>query len=880
MSGQKILQLSEAVNDMRIQFLLALLIAVPVRGSVVAGEYHAEPYSGSDVYADTWVVTDGAGRTLPGFNECGPPRKDRWAGIFYWTWHRPQSTGPNDNTRILAAATNGVVSWPANPAPYHWGEPELGYYLMTDPFVLRKHASMLADAGIDVVLFDTTNPPFTWKDEYEALCREYTAMRRQGARTPAIAFIAPFGDPQPVTDQLWRDLYKPGLWKELWFLWEGKPLLLADRQFIKDPEMLAFFTFRRPMPDYWIGPSGPDQWSWLEVSPQHVFTNAQAEIEQMSVGVAQNALPHTPGPAPMSDKAGAMGRSWHDGQKDLRPDAVALGLNFEEQWRRALEIDPNFIFVTGWNEWVAGRYSNWSRYTDAGCYYPGGLFVDEYTQEYSRDCEPMRGGHSDNYYYQLASWVRRYKGVRERPLASGPSRIVIDGDFADWKDVEPEFRDTIGDTIHRDHKGYGELVYRNDAGRNDFVLCKCAYDATNLYFYAQTLARITPRTDTNWMLLFLDTDRKAATGWLGYDYAVNLEVPGDKQTTVKAWRSGNWETVGQVSYRVEGNRLELAIPRALIQQANDTPAVDFHWVDNIQGFGDVSEFGVNGDSAPNRRWNYRYEVLQEDDRNANQWTRSGALGKTPTRVTDRLPLSRQHESGFWVRYEPMSDEFEGGSLDTNKWIRNMEWWKGRPPALFEAENVTVSGGQLQLIMRKEPVPEQFRASGYHDYSSAAVHTKDRTCYGYFEVKARPMNSAGSSSFWFQQDSVPNWATEIDVFEIGAKAPRHENKYHMNLHVMATPTEKRHWSIGKDWEAPWKLAQDFHVYGLEWDKDDVKYYIDGVLVRQVQNTHWHQPLYLTFDSETMPDWFGMPDDQDLPSTFSIEYVRAWKRRPAE
>lgn len=229
MSGQKILQLSEAVNDMRIQFILALLIAVPVRGSVVAGEYHAEPYSGSDVYADTWVATDGAGRTLPGFNECGPPRKDRWAGIFYWTWHRPQSTGPNDNTRILAAATNGVVSWPANPAPYHWGEPELGYYLMTDPFVLRKHASMLADAGIDVVLFDTTNPPFTWKDEYEALCREYTAMRRQGARTPAIAFIAPFGDPQPVTDQLWRDLYKPGLWKELWFLWEGKPLLLADR---------------------------------------------------------------------------------------------------------------------------------------------------------------------------------------------------------------------------------------------------------------------------------------------------------------------------------------------------------------------------------------------------------------------------------------------------------------------------------------------------------------------------------------------------------------------------------------------------------------------------------------------------------------------------
>lgn len=861
----------------RCRTILAILFALALGRTVNAGEYRAESYSGSDIFADTWVATDGAGRTLPGFSECGPPRKDRWVGIFYWTWHRPQSAGPNDNTKILAGATNGVVRWPQNNAPHHWGEPELGYYLMTDPFVIRKHASMLADAGVDVILFDTTNPPFTWKDEYEALCREYAAMRREGARTPAIAFVAPFGDPRPVTDQLWRDLYKPGLWKELWFLWEGKPLLLADKQFIKDPEMLAFFNFRRPMPDYWNGPSGPDQWSWLEVYPQHVFKNAFGENEQMSVGVAQNALLNTPGPAPMSHKAGAMGRSWHGGKPDLRPGAVELGLNFEEQWRRALQIDPEFVFVTGWNEWIAGRYTKWSKYTDADCYYPGGLFVDEYTQEYSRDCEPMRGGHGDNYYYQLASWVRKYKGVRERPLASGPSHIVIDGAFEDWSGVKPEFRDTIGDTIHRDHKGYGGLVYRNDTGRNDFVMCKCAYDATNVYFYVQTLAKITPRTDTNWMLLLLDTDRNAATGWLGYDYVVNLEVLGDQQTTVKAWRAGNWESIGQVPYRVNGNALEMAIPRALIGQANASPSFDFHWADNIQGFGDISEFGLKGDSAPNRRWNYRYEVLQADARNANQWTRVGGLGKIPARVTNDLPLSHQQEAGLWVKYEPMSDEFDGGSLDTNKWVRDLAWWQGRPPALFKAENVAVTGGQLQLTMRKEPVPGPDAKSGYHDYTSAAVHSKDRTCYGYFEVKARPMNSAGSSSFWFQQASVSNWATEIDVFEIGGKALQQENKYHMNLHVFSTPAEKRHWSIGKDWDAPWKLAQDFHVYGLEWDENDIKYYVDGVLVRQVQNTHWHQPLYLIFDSETMPDWFGMPEDKDLPSTFRIQYVRAWKHQ---
>ena len=84
-------------------------------------------------------------------------------------------------------------------------------------------------------------------------------------------------------------------------------------------------------------------------------------------------------------------------------------------------------------------------------------------------------------------------------------------------------------------------------------------------------------------------------------------------------------------------------------------------------------------------------------------------------------------------------------------------------------------------------------------------------------------------------------------------------------------------VGGKWTAPWRLADDYHVYGLEWNADEIKYFVDGVVVRTVENTHWHQPLFLIFDSETMPKWFGMPDDDDLPSTYSVEYVRAWKKQ---
>jgi hypothetical protein len=264
----------------------------------------------------------------------------------------------------------------------------------------------------------------------------------------------------------------------------------------------------------------------------------------------------------------------------------------------------------------------------------------------------------------------------------------------------------------------------------------------------------------------------------------------------------------------------------------------------------------------------------EQAKSGQSWVRTGELGALPQRVTDTLPLSDQANKGNWTKYEIMSDEFEGKDLDLNKWHPRNPGWLGRQPAYFYPGNVTVSDGKLNLAMRKQEVPEMPRDKGYHTYTSAAVKSKTTVKYGYFEVKCRPMKSAGSSSFWFY-DSTPEVWTEIDVFEIGGGAPGFEKKYNMNVHVFRTPSEKKHFSMGEVWIAPSELADDYHTYGLQWEEDKIQWYFDGVLVRWVENTHWHQPLTLNFDSETMPNWFGLPRDSDLPSTYSIEYVRAWK-----
>ncbi len=57
-------------------------------------------------------------------------------------------------------------------------------------------------------------------------------------------------------------------------------------------------------------------------------------------------------------------------------------------------------------------------------------FVDQFDANNSRDIEMVKGGHGDNYYYQLVDGIRRYKGVPELPNASAPATINLSSDLS------------------------------------------------------------------------------------------------------------------------------------------------------------------------------------------------------------------------------------------------------------------------------------------------------------------------------------------------------------------------------------------------------------------------------------------------------------------
>lgn len=569
----------------------------PPATPVVAEPPVAAPVAGNP--GVPWPATDALGRPVPASASDSSVRANRTVGIFYFLWQdRKGERLPPDIARILAQDPD-VLSKPDSPlwgpmkSFHYWGEPLYGYYHPDDPWVLRRHARLLVDAGIDTVIMDTTNRQ-TYREVYMKLCAVWTQIRREGGRTPQLCFMVNTKAGE-TAQELYKDLYQPGLHRELWFQWQGKPLLICDPK-AASPEVQAFFTLRAA---HWpFKMINTDKaWHWEATYPQPFgYDGDLTKVEQVNVSVAQNLHKDTGKAVSMSTLTGR-GRSYHAGAQNIAPGSVNYGHNFNEQWQRAFELDPPFVMVTGWNEWIAGRYER-----------PGQpvSFVDQFDQEFSRDIEPVKGLHGDNYYYQLVANVRRYKGAPALPPPAAATTIRLAAGFAQWQKVAAAFTDHLFDNDHRDH-GRGQRHYVNTTGRNDLAVMKVAHDAETVCFYAQTREALTAPVDGSWMLLLIDADQNAATGWQGYDFILNRTRDGQQTWLEKSRPDGSWEKVAKVDYRVSGRELMVTVPRAALGlKPAEAMTLDFKWWDNPASLGDIMDVYVSGDAAPDGRFNYRY----------------------------------------------------------------------------------------------------------------------------------------------------------------------------------------------------------------------------------------------------------------------------------
>jgi len=199
----------------------------------------ADPFS--------WVALAPDGTWMDNYQEY---KEGKTVGIFYFVWfgchgydnlagdnqvHYPTASdtrSPYNNEEIYKQDPEHPKTLPFGPygAFHHWGEPYLGYYLSDDAWVYRKHAQLLSDAGVDAVFLDATNG-YHYVSNAKIMCNEWTKLRENGCNTPQFGYLFNT-NANTALKAVYNTFYSKDYRKDLWFMWEGKPLVLLNRVFI------------------------------------------------------------------------------------------------------------------------------------------------------------------------------------------------------------------------------------------------------------------------------------------------------------------------------------------------------------------------------------------------------------------------------------------------------------------------------------------------------------------------------------------------------------------------------------------------------------------------------------------------------------------------
>ncbi|HAS43747.1 MAG TPA: hypothetical protein DCS93_24915 [Microscillaceae bacterium] len=260
-------------------------------------------------------------------------------------------------------------------------------------------------------------------------------------------------------------------------------------------------------------------------------------------------------------------------------------------------------------------------------------------------------------------------------------------------------------------------------------------------------------------------------------------------------------------------------------------------------------------------------------------------------IEGNLPI----QAGKKLVFNPdMSDEFNGQTLNRNKWqtaspTGGWRGWKGRFPGLFQDSAVSVKQGKLWIKASAQNAQFQGRT---WTHQGGLVRSNKAGLYGYYECKMKANRTIMSSTFWLNSSCDGTRSTELDITEVVGEG---EKPWIVNNNMRSMNFNTHHWrtcrrSAENDFarKGSARLAgnafayEDYHVYGAFWkSKDLIIFYLDGKEVDRITprsdfNLEMHMLMVVeTYDwNAPNPGKDGMGRSADARST-TYEYVRAWK-----
>ena len=305
-------------------------------------------------------------------------------------------TEPVTDWHNITEIQAGLKEWGPSPSFHYWAKPAQGYYRSSDKTAIRNNMTLLYNAGVDFIILDHTNLHNGYLDNADlkkrmiddpmtALFDTIMEMRAEGLGTPYVAVWCGDNDGR-MYQYLYDAYYNVEKWRDCFVYWDNKPFLLTTHTRpedfpLKDQDLFTVRSMWGLGVDFEGG-----QWSYLNVYNYGRVTNgADGKPEQIGVAVAAQET--------------YMSESTAHGRKG--------GTFWYCQWYYAFEVHPKVVTLTWWNEWTVQRIE-----IEPGRY----IFTDNYNREYSRDIEPMEGGHGDQYYQWLKQYIAHYKAGLDCPV--------------------------------------------------------------------------------------------------------------------------------------------------------------------------------------------------------------------------------------------------------------------------------------------------------------------------------------------------------------------------------------------------------------------------------------------------------------------------------
>ena len=213
-----------------------------------------------------------------------------------------------------------------------------------------------------------------------------------------------------------------------------------------------------------------------------------------------------------------------------------------------------------------------------------------------------------------------------------------------------------------------------------------------------------------------------------------------------------------------------------------------------------------------------------------------------------------------------SEEFrKNGTIDEN-WIPQ----NGAENSILSSrwrENLRIRYGKLILSNKKEN-------RGGKEWTSANLISKRKFQYGYFECRMRISRASGiNNSFWF---SCYEQSNDKPAFEIDAVEGHYPNIVNCGIHNWGTLVNKNHSSIGEQYVSDVDLAKRYHIYGLYWDENELRFYFDGKLIWSHRNEYCFGYAHILLSTAVL-GWAGEITEAIDGTDMRVDYVRVWTKK---